>query len=132
MPKTRSVPLAQHVWYRFAESVPHSREVELAPRRGTLTAVEPELRGVGWIVFLAGFFVGMTPVRCRCGASASTTTTSRPPPPAPEAEAEAEEILTALNIPLTALNIPTGHQNCATRTKTPRWSRLSHVPGVNR
>ena len=81
MPKTRSVPLAQHVWYRFAESVPHSREVELAPRRGTLTAVEPELRGVGWIVFLAGFFVGMTPVRCRCGASASTTTTSRPPPP---------------------------------------------------
>lgn len=127
MPKTRSVPLAQHVWYRFAESVPHSREVELAPRRGTLTAVEPELRGVGWIVFLAGFFVGMTPVRCRCGASASTTTTSRPPPPPPdpEAEAEAEEILTALNI-------PTGHQNCATRTKTPRWSRLSHVPGVNR
>ena len=98
MPKTRSVPLAQHVWYRFAESVPHSREVELAPRRGTLTAVEPELRGVGWIVFLAGFFVGMTPVRCRCGASASTTTTSRPPPPDPEAE----EILTALNI-------PTGH-----------------------
>ena len=126
MPKTRSVPLAQHVWYRFAESVPHSREVELAPRRGTLTAVEPELRDVGWIVFLAGFFVGMTPVRCRCGASASTTTTSRPPPPPdPEAEAEAEEILTALNI-------PTGHQNCATRTKTPRWSRLSHVPGVNR
>lgn len=121
MPKTRSVPLAQHVWYRFAESVPHSREVELAPRRGTLTAVEPELRGVGWIVFLAGFFVGMTPVRCRCGASASTTTTSRPPPPDPETE----EILTALNI-------PTGHQNCATRTKTPRWSRLSHVPGVNR
>ena len=83
MPKTRSVPLAQHVWYRFAESVPHSREVELAPRRDTLTAVEPELRGVGWIVFLAGFFVGMTPVRCRCGASASTTTTSRPPPPPP-------------------------------------------------
>lgn len=122
MPKTRSVPLAQHVWYRFAESVPHSREVELAPRRGTLTAVEPELRGVGWIVFLAGFFVGMTPVRCRCGASASTTTTSRPPPPP---DPEAEEILTALNI-------PTGHQNCATRTKTPRWSRLSHVPGVNR
>ena len=121
MPKTRSVPLAQHVWYRFAESVPHSREVELAPRRGALTAVEPKLRGVGWIVFLAGFFVGMTPVRCRCGASASTTTTSRPPPPDPEAE----EILTALNI-------PTGHQNCATRTKTPRWSRLSHVPGVNR
>ena len=117
MPKIHSIPLAQHVWYRFAESVPHSREVELAPRRGTLTAVEPELRGVGWIVFLAGFFVGMTPVRCRCGASASTTTT--------EAEAEAEEILTALNI-------PTGHQNCATRTKTPRWSRLSHVPGVNR
>ena len=122
MPKTRSVPLAQHVWYRFAESVPHSREVELAPRRGTLTAVEPELRGVGWIVFLAGFFVGMTPVRCRCGASASTTTTSRPPPPP---DPETEEILTALNI-------PTGHQNCATRTKTPRWSRLSHVPGVNR
>lgn len=122
MPKTRSVPLAQHVWYRFAESVPHSREVELAPRRGTLTAVEPELRGVGWIVFLAGFFVGMTPVRCRCGASASTTTTSRPPPPP---DPETEEILTALNI-------PTGHQNCATRTKTLRWSRLSHVPGVNR
>lgn len=66
----------------------------------------------------------MTPVRCRCGASASTTTTSRPPPP-PDPEAEAEEILTALNI-------PTGHQNCATWTKTPRWSRLSHVPGVNR
>ena len=83
MPKTRSVPLAQHVWYRFAESVPHSREVEPAPRRGTLTAVEPELRGVGWIVFLTGFFVGMTPVRCRCGATASTTTTSRPPPPRP-------------------------------------------------
>lgn len=122
MPKTRSVPLAQHVWYRFAESVPHSREVELAPRRGTLTAVEPELRGVGWIVFLAGFFVGMTPVRCRCGASASTTTTSRPPPPP---DPETEEILTALNI-------PTGHQNCATRTKTLRWNRLSHVPGVNR
>lgn len=124
MPKTHSIPLAQHVWYRFAESVPHSREVELAPRRGTLTAVKPELRSVGWIVFLARFFVGMTPVKCRCGASASTTTTSRPPPP-PDPEAEAEEILTALNI-------PTGHQNCATRTKTPRWSRLSHVPGVNR
>ena len=55
MPKTRSVPLAQHVWYRFAESVPHSREVELAPRRDTLTAVKPELRSVGWIVFLARF-----------------------------------------------------------------------------
>ena len=81
MPKTHSIPLAQHVWYRFAESVPHSREVELAPRRGTLTAVKPELRSVGWIVFLARFFVGMTPVKCRCGASASTTTTSRPPPP---------------------------------------------------
>ena len=55
MPKTRSVPLAQHVWYRFAESVPHNREVEPAPRRGTLTAVKPELRSVGWIVFLARF-----------------------------------------------------------------------------
>lgn len=55
MPKTRSVPLAQHVWYRFAESVPHSKEVEPAPRRGTLTAVKPELRSVGWIVFLARF-----------------------------------------------------------------------------
>lgn len=53
------------------------------------------------------------------------TAPAPPPDPEAEAEAEAEEILTALNI-------PTGHQNCATRTKTPRWSRLSHVPGVDR
>ena len=123
MPKTHSIPLAQHVWYRFAESVPHNREVEPAPRRGTLTAVKPELRSVGWIVFLARFRWNDAGEVSLWGISLNDHHLTAPAPPDPETEAE--EILTALNI-------PTGHQNCATRTKTPRWSRLSHVPGVNR
>ena len=44
MPEPRPIPPTQHLWYRFAESVPHNRDVKLTSQCGPLTGVKTS----GW------------------------------------------------------------------------------------